>query len=70
MKKLILFLLLAKCVFSEYTPFTVNDSPYSLFLINDSPFELTAIVQAATGAFLGGYLMSPLYLIFHQLFYR
>jgi hypothetical protein len=27
-------------------------------------------ISASIGAFLGGYIMSPLYLIFHQLFYR
>jgi hypothetical protein len=59
MKKLIFFLLLAKCVFSDYTPFTVSESPYSLFLINDSPFELTAIIQSATGTFLGQEILQP-----------
>jgi hypothetical protein len=32
---------------------------FSLFLINDSPFELTAIVQAATGDFIGQEFLQP-----------
>jgi hypothetical protein len=32
---------------------------YSLFLINDSPFELTAIVQSATGDFIGQQFLQP-----------
>jgi len=48
MKKIIIFSLLFKSIFA-----------YSLFLINDSPFELTAIIQGATGVFLGQETLQP-----------
>ena len=50
MKKLVLFF---TCFLSSFV------FSYSLFLINDSPCELTAIVNAATGDFLGQQSLQP-----------